>query len=60
MEYSDLALLEHIFSPVIGVNVQLPITLAQYAFKEEKDVDEYLKLLEDTDRYFSQLIAYEN
>lgn len=59
LEYSDLALLEHIFSPVIGVNVQLPITLAQYAFKEEKDVDEYLKLLEDTDRYFSQLMEYE-
>lgn len=59
LEYSDLALLERIFSPVIGVNVQLPITLAQYTFKEEKDVDEYLKLLEDTDRYFSQLIAYE-
>jgi len=59
LEYSDLTLLGNAFSPRIGINVQLPITLAQYAFKEEKDVEEYLKLLEDTDRYFSDLIAYE-
>ena len=60
----ELALLrfpyyEEVFSPLLGVQVQLPVLLAEYAFASEEDVDIYLRLLAKTDAYFEELCAYE-
>lgn len=60
----ELALLrfpyyEEVFSPLLGVQVQLPVLLAEYAFTSEEDVDIYLRLLAKTDAYFEELCAYE-
>ena len=60
----ELALLrfpyyEEVFSPLLGVQVQLPMLLAEYAFASEEDVDIYLRLLAKTDAYFEELCAYE-
>ena len=50
---------EEVFSPLLGVQVQLPVLLAEYAFASEEDVDIYLRLLAKTDAYFEELCAYE-
>ena len=60
----ELALLrfpyyEEVFSPLLGVQVQLPVLLAEYAFASEEDVDIYLRLLAKTDAYFEELCVYE-
>ncbi|MBQ4045778.1 MAG: DUF885 domain-containing protein [Lachnospiraceae bacterium] len=45
--------------PTIGVQAELPTLLAEYAFRTETDVKDYLELMADTDRYFDELITYE-
>ena len=37
----------------------LPILLADYTFRSEQDVEDYLHLLDQTDTYFEQLISFE-
>lgn len=46
-------------APTIGFQAQLPVLLAEYAFYSERDVEEYLDLLAQTDEYFSQILAFE-
>lgn len=45
-------------SPSSGMQSQLPILLAEYTFRSKRDVEDYLSLLNQTDRYFSGLSAY--
>lgn len=59
LEYSDLYLFNTGLSTTVGIQVQLPIIFAEYAFNEVKDIDEYLSVIEDTDEYFTSLIEYE-
>ncbi len=47
-------------SPSSGMQSGLPILLADYTFRSEKDVEDYLNLLDQTDEYFQGLIQYEN
>ena len=42
-----------------GMQTQLPILLAEYTFRSKQDVEDYLKLLEQTDKYFEGLLTYE-
>lgn len=60
LEYSDLYLFDTSLSTTIGIQVQLPIILAEYSFAEEKDVVDYIGLLKDTDKFFKNLVDYEN
>lgn len=46
-------------SPSSGMQSALPILLADYTFRSAKDVEDYLHLLDQTDTYFEQLVAYE-
>lgn len=46
-------------SPNSGMQCQLPILLAEYTFRSKRDITDYLSLLEQTDEYFSSLLAYE-
>lgn len=46
-------------SPSSGMQTQLPILLAEYTFRSRQDVEDYLKLLDQTDEYFASLLAYE-
>lgn len=46
-------------SPSSGMQSALPILLADYAFRSEKDVEDYLHLLDQIDSYFEQLIIFE-
>lgn len=47
-------------SPSSGMQSGLPILLADYTFRSQKDVEDYLKILDQTDTYFEGLIQYEN
>lgn len=47
------------FSPNSGMQSGLPILLADYTFRKEQDVIDYLDLIEQTQDYFSGLTAYE-
>lgn len=42
-----------------GMHVQLPILLSEYTFRSIRDVEDYLALIEQTDRYFASLLSYE-
>lgn len=46
-------------SPSSGMQSQLPILLAEYTFRSRQDVEDYLKLLEQTEGYFDSLLCYE-
>lgn len=46
-------------SPSSGMQSQLPILLAEYSFRTEQDVKDYLSLLDQTDEYFASLALYE-
>ncbi len=46
-------------SPSSGMQSGLPVLLADYTFRSEKDVDDYLHILDQTDTYFDGLVQYE-
>ena len=45
--------------PLIGTHINLPITLSEYAFYTEQDVQNYLTLLDDVDDYLKKILNYE-
>ena len=48
------------FAPMLGVQSQLPITMAEYPFDDLQDVEDYLTLLTSLEEYVSQLLLFEN
>lgn len=50
---------EEPLSPASGMQSQIPILFAEYAFRSAEDVDDYLALLEQTNDYFASLLVYE-
>ena len=52
-------LLEEPLTPSIGIQSQLPILLAEYSFRQESDVKNYLTLLSCIPEYFQSLLALE-
>ena len=51
--YNDL------LGPVTGQHANMLITLAEFSFYEEADLEEYMALLEDLPRYFDYVAEYE-
>ena len=56
---SNNYLLEEMLSPSLGTQAQLPILLAEYTFRREKDVQDYLKLIASVGDYFQGIITFE-
>ena len=52
-------LLEEVLGPSLGIQAQLPILLAEYAFYSESDISEYLKLLGTVRPYFQSILDFE-
>jgi uncharacterized protein (DUF885 family) len=50
---------EEPLSPSSGMQTQLPILLAEYVFRQKRDVKDYLALLDQTDEYFDALLVFE-
>lgn len=45
--------------PTTGIQAQLPVLLAEYHFRSEQDIRDYLALCADVPRYFDQLLTFE-
>jgi len=45
--------------PLTGIQVQLPVLLAEFNFYTVDDIERYLDLIGDTERYFNELIEFE-
>lgn len=52
-------LLDEALSPSLGTQAQLPILLAEYTFRKEDDVRNYLKLLTSVDSYLGSILSFE-
>ncbi|MGI6008363.1 MAG: DUF885 domain-containing protein [Ruminococcus sp.] len=52
-------LLAEILSPSLGIQAQLPPLLAEYVFRSEQDILDYLNLLRDMPSYFDSIIQFE-
>ncbi len=59
LEMSAFSYYSEPLSPASGAQSQLPILLAEYSFRSQRDVEDYLALLGQTDEYFSSLLTYE-
>ena len=49
-----------LLSPSCGIQSQFPILMAEYAFRNKRDIDDYLKLLSDTPSYFKSIYEFES
>lgn len=58
-EAGDYPLLYEPLSPTLGIQAQLPILLAEYAFRNEQDIQDYLELLNHLKPYFEEILSYE-
>ncbi|MGN0294069.1 MAG: DUF885 domain-containing protein [Lachnospiraceae bacterium] len=58
-ESSAFPYYEEALQPSIGIQSQLPTLLAEYTFNTERDITDYLALLKDINRYFQEIITYE-
>lgn len=56
---SEYSLYEEPFSASGGIHMELPILFAEYEFKHEQDIKDYLALLALTDEYFKQILDFE-
>lgn len=52
-------LLDEALSPSLGTQAQLPILLAEYTFRKEDDVRNYLKLFTSVDSYLESILSFE-
>lgn len=59
LEGADFYLYQEILRPSTGVQAELPVLMAEYAFYDEKDVQDYLTLLKQTPEYFHQILLFE-
>lgn len=59
LEMSEFPYYGEPLSPSSGAQSQLPVLLAEYAFRSKRDVEDYLALLDQTDEYFASLLTYE-
>lgn len=51
--------LEECFSPSSGIVANYPVLMAEYTFRTEKDVTDYLALLADTPDYFLSFLQFQ-
>ena len=50
---------EEPLNPINGIQAELPVLLAEYTFRSQRDVEDYLSLLTAVPDYFSQIISFE-
>lgn len=56
---SNQILLGEMLSPSLGIQAQLPVLLAEYAFYDDQDITDYLNLLTSVRPYFQSIIAFQ-
>lgn len=55
----DNYLLQEPLGPSLGIQAQLPVLLAEYAFYEDRDITDYLNLLTTIRPYFQSILKFE-
>lgn len=60
LAYKDFYYYSSPFNSITGLQTELPLVLSEYNFETQKDVDDYLLLLKDMKRYYSDLMDFEN
>lgn len=56
---TDFYLYGEPLGPTIGTQAQLPVLLAEYAFRNERDISDYLNLLKQMDTCYASLLDFE-
>ncbi|MCD8330258.1 MAG: DUF885 domain-containing protein [Lachnospiraceae bacterium] len=59
LSLEEVSLYYEVLAPTTGIQVELPILLGEYAFRDLQDVEDYLALLEDVPRYFDTILERE-
>ena len=59
LSIKNCTLLEELLSPSLGIQAQLPVLLAEYAFYEDQDISDYLNLLSSIEPYFQSILEFE-
>lgn len=59
LDNANLYLYSEVLQPSTGTHTQLPVLLAEYNFRCEKDVRDYLELLSLVPSYFDEIIEFE-
>lgn len=59
LSLGDNYLLEEMLSPSLGIQAQLPVLLAEYAFYEDQDITDYLNLLSSIGPYFDSILDFQ-
>ena len=55
----DQSLMEEPLGPSLGIQAQLPVLLAEYAFYKDQDITDYMNLLVSIEPYFQSILEYE-
>ncbi len=56
---AEFLLYDEPLGPTLGVQAQLPILLAEYAFRTKGDIEDYLTLLAQIPDYFDSILSFE-
>ncbi len=59
LDAAELLLYDEPLGPTLGVQAQLPILLAEYAFRTKGDIEDYLTLLAQVPDYFDSILEFE-
>lgn len=59
LEAEDFILYSEILGPTTGYQAQLPVLLAEYTFRREQDIEDYLELAAGVDEIAAQIIEFE-
>ncbi len=56
---AQYGLYDEVLRPSTGFTSQLPVLLAEYVFYDERDIQDYLKLIAATPDFFRQIVEFE-
>lgn len=59
LAYEDYYYYSSSFNSLTGIQSNLPLILCEYVFEDKNDVEDYLLLLEDFNRYYEDLMTFE-
>lgn len=59
LSVKDLMLYAEVLGPISGNQAQLPVILAEYTFRRERDIEDYLTLISGVDEMAEEIIDFE-
>ncbi len=59
LEGENYQLFHEVLGPSLGIQAQLPILLAEYTFRNEGDIQNYLRMLTSIYSYFEEILNFE-